>query len=149
MTTGALTVREMADEDFDAVVEVWRASGVSRPWNDPATDIGFCRKSPHATILVGLLDGRLISTTMVGEDGHRGWAYYVATQPDLQGGGIGRAMMEAAERWLLGRGIWKLQLLVRSDNAQAKGFYERLGYQDTGAVCFQKVIGPAWASSTP
>lgn len=143
MTTGGLAVREMQDADFDVVVEVWQASGVSRPWNDPATDIAFCRQSPHSTILVGLKDGRLVATAMVGEDGHRGWVYYVATQPDAQGAGFGRAMMDAAEQWLLARGIWKLQLLVRGDNARAKGFYERLGYHDTGAVCFQKVIGPA------
>lgn len=133
----------MEEADFEDVAALWRLSGVFRPWNDPATDIAFCRKSPHATILVGTMEGKLVATTMVGEDGHRGWAYYVATAPDLQGGGIGRAMMDAAETWLLGRGIWKLQLLVRADNLAARGFYERLGYHDTGSVCFQKEIGPA------
>jgi ribosomal protein S18 acetylase RimI-like enzyme len=42
--------------------------------------------------------------------------------------------------WLRGRGVWKMQLLIRGDNALAKGFYERLGYRDTGTACFQKVI---------
>jgi ribosomal protein S18 acetylase RimI-like enzyme len=92
-----------------------------------------------------MLEGKLVATTMVGEDGHRGWVYYVATAPELQRAGLGRAMMDAAEAWLVARGIWKLQLLVRADNQAAKGFYERLGYQDTGAICFQKVIGPSAA----
>ncbi|HWA60636.1 MAG TPA: GNAT family acetyltransferase [Caulobacteraceae bacterium] len=142
-------VREIEDADFDAVVEVWRLAGVARPWNDPATDVAFCRKSPHATILVGTTAGRLVATAMVGEDGHRGWVYYVATRPDLQRGGIGRTMMQAAEDWLRARGIWKLQLLVRADNAAAKGFYERLGYHDTGSVCLQKAIGPATVPAKP
>lgn len=141
MSDDTLNCREMDDADFDAVVTVWREAGVSRPWNDPAMDIAFCRKSPHSTILVGTAASRLIATAMVGEDGHRGWVYYVATLPDKQGAGVGRAMMSAAEAWLQARGIWKLQLLVRADNAGAKGFYKRLGYHDTGAICFQKVIG--------
>lgn len=49
-------------------------------------------------------------------------------------------MMSAAELWLTARGIWKMQLLIRADNDAAKGFYNKLGYQNTQAVCFQKVV---------
>jgi ribosomal protein S18 acetylase RimI-like enzyme len=135
-----LQIRSMVDADLDEIVGLWSASGVSRPWNHPLKDIEFARKGSHSTILVGLLDGRLVASAMVGEDGHRGWVYYVATSPELQRSGLGRAMMTAAEAWLIERGVWKLQLLVRDDNEQARGFYERLGYRDTRAVCFQKVI---------
>ncbi|MGA0602811.1 GNAT family acetyltransferase [Caulobacter sp. KR2-114] len=136
-------IREMCDADLTQVVPLWEEAGVSRPWNDPGTDIAFARKSPHSTILVGVVDDSVVATAMVGEDGHRGWVYYVATSPQLQNAGIGRSMMVSAEAWLVQRGIWKLQLLVRADNERAKGFYERLGYKDTGSICFQKVIGDA------
>ncbi len=134
-------IREMSDADHAAVVDIWNASGVSRPWNDPARDIAFARRGPHSTILVAEQGERLVATAMVGEDGHRGWTYYVAVDPNLQRTGVGREMMAAVEAWLLARGVWKLQLLVRADNAKAKGFYERLGYRDTETTCFQKVIG--------
>lgn len=136
-----LEIRAFEDADEPEVVALWHASGVARPWNDPARDIAFARKGPHSTVLVGLEAGRVVASAMVGEDGHRGWVYYVATAPERQGGGLGRAMMDAAEAWLVARGIWKLQLLVRGDNAKARGFYERLGYRDTGVACFQKEIG--------
>lgn len=135
-----MNIRPVADADIADLVALWQAAGVSRPWNDPHHDIAFARNSPHATILVGSEGGRLVASAMVGEDGHRGWVYYVAVLPGMQGGGAGRAMMDAAERWLAARGIWKMQLLVRADNAQACGFYEALGYKDTGTTCFQKVI---------
>jgi ribosomal protein S18 acetylase RimI-like enzyme len=135
-----LNIREIGDADIPHVVELWQAAGVSRPWNDPLKDIAFARQSAHGAVLLGTLDDRVVATTMVGEDGHRGWVYYVATHPDLQRRGIAREMMGAAETWLKARGIWKLQLLIRADNADAKGFYDRLGYQDTKAVCFQKII---------
>ena len=135
-------IRAIRDEDIDQVITIWHAAGVARPWNDPLKDIAFARRDAHSTVLVAVLDGRAAGTVMVGEDGHRGWVYYVATAPEHQGKGLGRALMSAAEDWLAKRGVWKLQLLVREDNAQVKDFYQRLGYRDTRTTCFQKVIEP-------
>lgn len=140
MVPADLTLRDMADADLDAVVELWSAAGVSRPWNDPRKDIAFARAGSHSTVLVGLVGDRLVASAMVGEDGHRGWVYYLATHPEFQRRGIGRRMMQAAEAWLAARGVWKLQLLIRAANLDARGFYERLGYADTRTVCLQKVI---------
>jgi ribosomal protein S18 acetylase RimI-like enzyme len=135
-----LTIRHIEDADLTEVVALWQASGVSRPWNDPLKDIAFAVESPHSAVLVGAIEGRISSTVMVGEDGHRGWVYYLATHPDLQRQGLARQMMDAAETWLQARGVWKMQLLIRNDNAAARGFYERIGFRDTQAVCFQKII---------
>ena len=141
--TVSLVIRPIRDADIPAVIALWNAAGVARPWNDPSIDIAFARRNPHSTVLLGEQDGRIVASAMVGEDGHRGWVYYVAIDAALQGQGLGRAIMDAAEAWLLGRGVWKLQLLVRADNAQARGFYETLGFHDTQAACYQKVIGSA------
>lgn len=137
-----IETREIGDEDTDQVVALWNAAGVARPWNDAARDIAFARRDPHSTILIALSAGQVVATAMVGEDGHRGWVYYVAVDPSRQGQGLGRVVMVAAESWLRQRGIWKLNLLVRSDNAKVKQFYEHLGYADTSATCFQKIIAP-------
>jgi ribosomal protein S18 acetylase RimI-like enzyme len=135
-----LTIREIGDADVSQVVELWKASGISRPWNDPLKDIAFARRSPQSVVLVGVIGQRVVATAMLGEDGHRGWVYYVDTHPELQRRGIARDMMSAGEVWLQTRGVWRMQLLVRADNADARGFYERIGYRDTKTVCFQKVI---------
>jgi ribosomal protein S18 acetylase RimI-like enzyme len=70
----------------------------------------------------------LVATAMVGHDGHRGWVYYVAVAATARRAGHGRAMMAACEEWLAERGIVKLNLMVRGDNAVARGFYEALDY---------------------
>lgn len=140
MAAADLTIREIDDADVVQVVELWDAAGVSRSWNNPLTDIAFARKSSQCIVLVGAMGQRIVATVMVGEDGHRGWVYYLATHPDVQRQGVARQMMSAAEGWLKARGIWKMQLLIRADNGVARGFYEKLGYQNTQAVCFQKVI---------
>ena len=135
-------IREITDADIEAVIALWHAAGIARPWNDPLRDIAFARRDAHSTVLLAQIEGRVVASVMVGEDGHRGWVYYVAADPAMQGGGLGRAMMAAAEAWLVGRGVWKMQLLVRGDNDKVKRFYEHLGYTDTKSSCFQKVIAP-------
>ena len=133
-------IRDMKDADAEQVIAVWHASGVARSWNDPVRDLAFARRDSHSTVLVADLSGRIVATAMVGEDGHRGWVDHVAADPTYQSRGFGRAMMEAAERWLANRGVWKVQLLVRGDNAAVRQFYEHLGYRDTRSICLQKII---------
>ena len=54
----------------------------------------------------------------------------VAVTKDYQSRGIGRALVTAAlERIAERRGSWAV-LQVRSDNATAKGLYQRLGFED-------------------
>ena len=76
---------------------------------------------------------------MVGHDGHRGWVYYVATDPDRRAKGFGRAIMDAAEDWLRAAGIAKLQLLVRRENARAGAFYQSIGYRRSADDCFRQM----------
>ncbi len=92
--------------------------------------------------MVTEMKGRIVASAMIGEDGHRGWVYYVAAAPECQGAGLGKSIMTAAENWLRERGVWKVQLLVREGNERVRRFYERLGYHDTRSICFQKIIEP-------
>ena len=102
------------------VIALWQACGLTRPWNDPAADIALARREPNSTVLIGRDGGAIVATAMVGHDGHRGWVYYVATDPDHRAKGYGRAIMNAAEDWLRAPGIAKLQLMVRPDNAKVQ-----------------------------
>ena len=77
-----LAIAPIADADIPAVIALWQACGLTRPWNDPAADIALARREPNSTVLIGRDDGAIVATAMVGHDGHRGWVYYVATDPD-------------------------------------------------------------------
>ena len=134
----AFAIAPIADADVAAVVALWQACGLTRPWNDPAADIALARKGPNSTLLIGRDGDAIMATAMVGHDGHRGWVYYVAVDPARQGKGYGRAIMNAAEDWLRATGIEKLQLLVRPGNTQVKAFYESLGYGEQPRIIFAK-----------
>jgi ribosomal protein S18 acetylase RimI-like enzyme len=135
-----LAIAEIADSDVEAVITLWQRCGLTRPWNDPASDIALARRNANSTILVGRADGAIVATAMVGHDGHRGWVYYVAVDPDRQKKGLGRAIMNAAEQWLREAGLPKLQLLVRRENAKAGAFYRGIGYEEADTIVFAKWI---------
>ena len=80
-----LTIRPLADGDEAAVIALWQACGLTRPWNDPARDLAFARGKPNSDILVGLAESRIVASAMVGHDGHRGTMYYVSVAPSEQG----------------------------------------------------------------
>ena len=134
----SLAIAPIEDADVAAVIALWQACGLTRPWNDPAADIALARRGPNSTILIGRADNTIVATVMVGHDGHRGWVYYVATDPDRRAKGFGLAIMDAAEDWLRAAGIAKLQLLVRRENAKAGAFYQSIGYAETQTIVFAK-----------
>lgn len=132
--TSLLQIRPYKNSDFDTVVALWDACGLLRPWNDPAKDVALCRQTASSELFVGLHQGNgppatLVATVMTGSDGHRGWMYYLAVEPTLQGQGFARAMVRHAEDWLAGHGIRKVELMIRDDNDAVRSFYERLGYR--------------------
>lgn len=137
-------ISEMADGDALAVVALWRTCDLTRPWNDPATDLANAVATSSSTVLVARLAGAgmvhsseaasaVVGTVMAGFDGHRGWLYYLAVDPAVQGRWIGRALVVAAEAWLAAQGADKVQLMVRASNTAVSGFYHGLGY--TGQDC--------------
>ncbi|MCW5704577.1 MAG: GNAT family acetyltransferase [Bradyrhizobium sp.] len=140
MPVAALAVAEIADDDVEAVIALWQHCGLTRPWNDPASDIALARRNANSTVLVGRDGDTIVATAMVGHDGHRGWVYYVAVDPARQKKGFGRAIMAAAEQWLRQAGLPKLQLMVRRENAKAGAFYRSIGYEESDTVVFAKWI---------
>lgn len=128
MTVEPLRPDASDDNPFGEVVALWEAAGLVRPWNDPVADARLAAGVDNAAILVHRDGQSLVGAVMVGHDGHRGAVYYLAVHPQHRFKGIGRHLMAAAEQWLCERGIGKLNLMVRPDNAVAAGFYTALGY---------------------
>jgi len=140
MTGGKLTVRPIVDGEEAAVIALWQACGLTRPWNDPAADLAFARGKPASDVLVGLADDRIVASAMVGYDGHRGTMYYVSVDPVCRGRGYGAELVAAAEAWLEARGVWKVNLLVRKGHEPVLGFYADQGYAMGSSVQIEKWI---------
>ena len=137
-----MKIRSFNPSDEEAVVQLWRECGLVVPWNDPHKDIQRKLKVQPEMFLVGCEDEEIITTVMVGYDGHRGWINYLAVHPDHQLAGIGRRMMKEAENCLREAGCPKINLQIRSTNTAVIAFYKALGFKPDAAVSFGKRLEP-------
>jgi ribosomal protein S18 acetylase RimI-like enzyme len=131
-------IRAFQPADEAAVVALWQECGLTRPWNDPRADIARKLTQQPDLFLVGTVGAEVVASAMVGFDGHRGWVYYLAVAPRYRKQSYGSALMQEAERLLTERGCPKLNLQVRSSNAEAIEFYRKLGYVQDETVSLGK-----------
>ncbi len=135
-----MLIGSLPPAQFDAAIKLWHDMGLTRPWNDPAQDLRRAIADPASSVLAGIEAETLLATAMVGADGHRGWVYYLAVRQNARGRGYGHAMMQACEAWLVDRGVPKLNVMVRDDNATARGFYTSLGYKLSDVVVLSRTL---------
>ena len=134
-------IRPFTLSDKEAVVEVWRACGLTHPNNDPHQDIAQKMKVDPEMFLVCEVDGTIIGTVMVGYEGHRGWINYLGVLPGYQGQGLGRELMDRAEALLVERGCAKINLQIRATNTRVIQFYEGIGFKVDEVVSMGKRLG--------
>ena len=133
-----LEVRSYRESDQEAVVQLWRDCGLVVPWNDPVKDIHRKLRIQRDMLLVGLMGSRLVAAVMAGYEGHRGWINYLAVAPDCRKSGYGRRLMKEAEAPLRALGCPKINLQIRSSNADVIEFYERIGFSVDDVVSMGK-----------
>ena len=138
-----MVIGELERQAVAECVELWRQAGLTRPWNDPEADLRRAADGSTSTVLAIVEAGALLATAVVGHDGHRGWMYYLAVAPSHQRSGLGRQMVRACEQELRVRGVPKIQLMVRAENAAATAFYRRLGYDDAGVAVLGRWLSEA------
>ena len=143
-----MKIRAYQPKDEPAVIALWRECGLTRPWNDPHRDIARKLTEQPELFLVGISEEEVVATAMVGFDGHRGSVYYLAVAPKLQRQSFGRMLMQEAERLLIARGCPKLKLQLRCSNADAAGFYRKLGYTQDEVVSFGRRLIPDGADQS-
>ena len=133
-----MRIRTYRAHDAQALVDLWEACGLTRPWNDPRRDLERKLADSPELLLVAEHEDELVGSVMVGYDGHRGWINYLAVHPSRQGSGLGRRLMALAEERLGALGCAKVNLQIRDDNTAARGFYEAIGYRQDPVVSYGK-----------
>ena len=123
-----LVIRPYQPQDETAVVQLWLQCNLVVPQNNPKRDIKRKLQVNPEWFLVGVLGGHVVATCMAGYEGHRGWINYLAVSPHHRRQGIGRRIMEEAEKKLIAAGCPKINLQVRETNRIVIQFYERIGY---------------------
>jgi ribosomal protein S18 acetylase RimI-like enzyme len=133
-----LRIRPFRAGDREALVGLWQACDLVRPWNDPHRDVDRKLGQDPEGLLVFEVDTVLVGAVMAGYDGHRGWINYLGVHPEYRRCGYGERLVGAAEAYLHKRGCPKVNLQIRRSNHEAIDFYERLGYAVDDVVSMGK-----------
>ncbi|WP_319477103.1 GNAT family acetyltransferase [Marispirochaeta aestuarii] len=122
------------------VIELWNSVfGYSDKRNDPSLAIDK-KLEVDDQLYIALVDGKIIGTIMTGYDGHRGWIYSLAVQPEYRKSGIGSKLLKYAEEVLTEKGCMKINLQILSTNTAVKDFYRKNGYEVEERISMGKQI---------
>ena len=135
-----IIISQANKNDVPAIISLWEKTKLTRPWNDPAKDIELSLNADTSTIFTARKNGSIVGSAMTGYDGHRGWIYYLAVDPDCQKQGIGKRLYNEAYRWLKEQGAPKFQILIRNDNEDVVSFYEKLGFEKSTSLLMARKI---------
>ena len=123
-----MKLRAYQNDDWQALIDLWqRVFPDDPPHNDPSQVIS-AKRAVDDLIFVALEEDSIVGAVMAGYDGHRGWLYAVAVDHPHRRHGIARRLVAHALDALRQLGCIKVNLQIRSDNAQVVAFYESLRF---------------------
>jgi N-acetylglutamate synthase len=129
----SITIRAMTTADYDAVCEVWKASGIHYQVTGRESLENFTRQMESGLqTIFGAVDSesnRLIGVVVVTHDGRKGWINRLGVVPEHQRRGIGSRLIQVAEDHIHALGLEISAALVENGNDASLSMFKRAGYQ--------------------
>ena len=143
MTSIRIAQIEDAEKIAALVNSCYRGDSSRAGWTTEADLLGGTRtdkddivrllSAPDSTFLVLVDNGELIGSVHVQKEQDSCYLGMLVVKPTLQGGGIGRQIMQAAEDYA--RSTWhssQMTMTVFTVRSELLAYYERRGYRRTG-----------------
>lgn len=131
MDDAMLIIRDMTEEDYDDVVEVWRCSGLkfSAEGRDSRDRVVGQLRDPTSIFFVAEVARKVVGTALCTQDGRKGWINRLAVLPEYRRRGIGGMMVREAENRFAALGLEVYCCLIMADNPVSQGMFSSKGYR--------------------
>ncbi len=125
-----IAIRELQVEDYDALIALWNAAGLShRPHGrDHRDHIAREIAGPCSIFLVATDNGRIVGSVLGTHDGRKGWINRLAVHPDYQRRGIAALLVGEVEQRLAAMGIDIVAALIEDWNTVSCAVFDKIGY---------------------
>jgi len=131
-------IRPAIASDDEAIISIANAAfAIETFMNGTRTDpdrLADMKKSGE--LLVAESDERIVACVYVELRGSRGYFGMLSVSPQAQGAGLGRTMVEAAEKHCRERACTDMDITVLNLRPELFPYYRRLGYSETGTEEF-------------
>ena len=117
-------------KDYDLLVSLWEQAGLPfKPLGrDSRESIAEEMQSSTGSFIVVEIDKKPVGTVLATHDGRKGWINRVAVLPGYRNKGIGRALVEYAEKLFQEQGIGIYACMIEDYNNQSLEIFQKLGY---------------------
>jgi N-acetylglutamate synthase len=134
--------------DYDEVMALWQVTeGLTlREADSRAAVVHYLAHNPGLSF-VARDGGRLIGAVLAGADGRRGYLQHLAVAPTHRRQGVGTNLANRVLEALRAAGLAKCHLFVRSENASARKFWQRLGWTARDDVTLMSHVGSGGADA--
>lgn len=132
-------------EDYDHIVELWRASRLSVCLEGRESEAAFARQLEGLSdmYLVATDGDRIVGVVLGSHDHRKGWINRLAVLPEYRRRGIAAALVSACEAAIRRHGIEIVAVLIEPHNALSATVFENLGYRnDVAARYYRKLSRP-------
>ena len=133
-----LRVRPAGEADAAAIAALATQLGYASDAAQVTARLAHLQDHPDICALVAEQDGRvmgfvgLMAFPAFHRDGLHGYVSAMVVDEGVRGGGIGGALLRAAEAWFAERGVKRVNLTTALHREEAHVFYEKNGYTFTG-----------------
>ena len=129
------TIRLATETDHEAVLDLWARCGLGSAAPDEwialvggETSVVLVAGEPH----------RVVGSAIASFDGWRAYIYHVAVDPGFRGQGVGHALLEEAEHYLLSAGARNVFVAVNEGNTEGLALVGSEAYVPDGEIVLTK-----------
>lgn len=123
-------LRPAGAADLHAVLDLWVAAGAEPTHTDDLDGLTRLLEHDPGALLVAEEAGRIVGSVVAGWDGWRGSIYRLVVGPQHRRQGVGRSLLQEAERRIEVLGGRRLQAFVVGTDPPALGFWRASGWEE-------------------
>lgn len=124
-----MNIRSFRLGDYAAITLIWRETGLEKKETESLDDLAKQLAWDSELVLVAENEGKVVGVIVGTLDGTRGYFYRLAVDPNYQGHGVGKKLVQALEERFKQRGATRVIIMVNQDNKAVIPFYSSMGYQ--------------------
>lgn len=135
-----MKVRSFRLGDYAAITLIWRETGLDNREAETLDDLAKQLAWDSELVLVAEVEQKVVGVVVGTLDGTRAYFYRLAVDPNYQGLGVGKELVQALETRFRQRGATQVIVMLNQDKKEVMPFYYSLGYEMQEYITLSKTL---------